>query len=128
MADQSTLELFLSATVVAAAAGLWARGNYRKRAALSWPVAQGKVLWTTVAYQGGGDPGSSRYVAHVRYTYVVQSEAFSGDFKKAFMRRDSADGWAGGFPAGRQLVVRYKAGKLGDSMLLEAEQGAPAVA
>jgi hypothetical protein len=128
MADPSTVELVLSATVIAAAAGLWTRGRYRKRAALRWPVTQGKVLWTTVAYQGGGDPGSSRYVAHVRYTYAVQSETFSGDFKKAFMRRDSADKWAGAYPSGRQLLVRYKAARIGDSILLEEEQAAPAVA
>lgn len=128
MADQGIVTLAISAAVIAAGSGLWLRGRLRKRAARGWPAAQGKVMWTTVSFQGGGDPASSRYVAHVRYTYVIQGEAYSGDYKRSFMRRDPADVWAGSYPAGRQLLVRYKPANLRDSLVLEEEQSATAVA
>jgi len=128
MADQEWVELAISGAVIAAGAGLWLRSRLRKRAAVGWPMAQGKVLWATVSFQGGGDPASSRYVAQVRYTYVVQGEAYSGDYKRSFMWRDSADTWAGAFQTGRQLIVRYKPDNLRNSIVLEEEQSATAVA
>ncbi len=122
MADQSTVEMVISSTMIAGVAVLVIRGWMRKRAALGWPVTQGKVLWTTVSFTNTGEPGSSRYVAHVRYTYVVEGVHFSGDFRRPFLRRDSADDWAGDYQNGRSLVVRYKPGKPADSVFLEREQ------
>ena len=90
----------------------------RRRRALAWPVAEGRVHsadWRQPR------TGTNRYfVGTLSYYYFVDGHFYSGYSRRSFSKADAAAEWARRMH-GAAIVVRYNARWQGDSVLLEEE-------
>lgn len=120
--NQNNAGLIISLVVLAAFFAAWIYKRVRLHRSRDWPVGEGKVNGTQVRLEGSGTQ-SSAFIAVVTYSYSVDGVAHSGNLRRSFMRKNSADKWAETYQAGRALVVRYNPSNAKDSVLLEAEQG-----
>ena len=119
--NQNNLWLIVSVVVLSAFLAAWLYKRIRIRRAHDWPMGEGRVDGTRVQLEGSGTE-SAAFIAVVSYSYSVDGMAHSGNLRRRFMRRNSADKWAETYQAGRTLVVRYNPTNAKDSVLLETEQ------
>jgi Protein of unknown function (DUF3592) len=88
----------------------------RRRAARSWPVAQGRV---ERAEWHQPNTGTNRYfVAELAYSYVVGGQYYAGYYRRSFSCAAAAAAFAQSLQD-RPVEVRYKAGENRRSLLLE---------
>lgn len=97
------------------------RGLYQANESTTWPVADGTVQSSTVAYHSGGKGGGT-YHAEVRYQFVVNGQTRSGH-KVAFGDYGSsspshAQNIVNRYPEGQAVKVHYRAGDP-DTCILE---------
>lgn len=119
------IELLISIAVIAAVA-VYLIGRAMKRSqARTWPMEQGRVESTAVRLEGSST--QQAYYAEVRYSYTVQGQSYSGQLRRRFMRKGSADKWIAGYAQGRPLTVRYNSKNARHSMLFEREQAGAGV-
>jgi hypothetical protein len=88
-------------------------GHYRSRA---WP--------TTIALvEDARSPEHESYpFAEVTHSFVAEGESRTGVYTKSFWYSGSAKRFAGRFPPGREVIVRYRAGLPNQSFLREDDQ------
>lgn len=121
--NQGLVWLIASIVVLGTLAAVWIRTMIHLKHARQWPMSQGTVESTNVEYESrGGQPGASRYVGIVAYSYSVQGDWYSGTFKREFMMQSKAEKWLAGFPSGSVLIVRCNPAKPLDSVVFENEQ------
>lgn len=119
--NQNNVLLIISLVVLAAFFAAWVYKRVRIHRAHDWPMGEGNVHGTQVRLEGSGTQ-SSAFIATVTYSYSVDGVSHSGNIRRSFMRKNSADKWAEKYQAGRSVVVRYNPANAKDSVLLEAEQ------
>ncbi|MGH9521140.1 MAG: DUF3592 domain-containing protein [Terriglobales bacterium] len=94
----------------------------RRRRALTWPVAEGRVHsadWRQPR------TGTNRYfVGTLSYYYFVDGHFYSGYLRRSFSKADAAMDWTQRMH-GAAIAVRYNAQLPSDSLLLEDEQQFP---
>jgi hypothetical protein len=122
--NQNNLWLIISLIVLAVFFAAWIYKRIRIHRAHEWPMGHGKVAGTQVRLEGSGTQ-SSAFIAIVTYSYSVDDVAHSGNLRRRFMRKNSADKWAETYQVGRSLAVRYNPANARDSVLLETEQSKP---
>jgi hypothetical protein len=126
MVDQNSFWLVASIAVLAALAAYWVYSRLKLRRARTWPAGEGRVNSTQLRLQGTGSQ-QSRWIGEVTYSYDVAGVAYSGRLRRSFLLHGSATKWAEAYSNGRLLAVRYNPKNSRDSVLLEGEQGEPAV-
>lgn len=101
-------------------AWMWMRYRIKLRRARSWPSCNGSVVTTVVRLEGVGT--EQRYMAEMNYSYAIEGVSYFGHVRRSFMLHGRAHGWAGIYPTGRRLQVRYNPANAGDSVVFEDEQ------
>ncbi len=106
------LVLAIFAAVMAERGWQW----LRRRAARSWPIAEGRI---ERAEWRQPNTGTNRYfVADLAYSYVVGGQYFAGYYRRSFSAAEAAAAFVQAV-RGRPVQVRYKQGEIGTSLLLE---------
>jgi Zn-dependent oligopeptidase len=88
----------------------------RRRAARSWPMAEGRV--ERAEWRQPNAATKRYFVADLAYSYVVGGQYFAGYYRRSFSAMNSAAAFVQSVKD-RPLQVRYKRGEIGTSLLLE---------
>lgn len=107
--------LFIFLAIVAERGWQW----FRRRRALSWPTAQGRVH---SADWHQPRTGTNRYfLADISYYYFVDGHFYSGYLRRSFSSANDASQWVK-LMHGAAIVVRYNPQTAGNSLLLDSDQ------
>jgi|SRR5580704_18541318 hypothetical protein len=104
-------------SLLAFGTGVWAW--IRVRRAQSWPSTQGTVMSAQARTASTGR--SQHWVGELAYSYVVESEYYSGFHVMKARNERRADALVYGWK-GRMVVVRYSPAKHDISVLLKSDQ------
>lgn len=120
--DYVALFLNLAPLIIFLAMGAWfaARRWWKQRGAETWPQ-------TTATVESAGPRrvqvlNHGAVIAEVAYSYSVGGEYYAGFIQQESPSEDAADRFAAAFPAGRKLIIRYRADKPEVSVVLPQDQ------
>lgn len=122
--DIGTILAIIFLTLVAVA---WIYSKIRRHQAHSWPTADGKVESCEMKFESTGyDPethiSTKKWVVRMKYSYIVEGTAHSGQARRSFNGQEDAEEWAVDFKPGQALIIRYSPKKHSSSELFEKEQ------
>jgi hypothetical protein len=90
------------------------------RASASWPTANGVITRSVVTHSTDSDGGDS-YSPEVTFTYTVNDTGYANDTIKfgenSYSSRRKAEGIAGNYPVGKNVIVYYNPEKPNQSVL-----------
>jgi hypothetical protein len=89
---------------------VWKRGN----ASMSWPIASGEILDSSVEFNDGS------YLPRIRYRYWGEETEYCGDvltYRGYSADRHTAEAFVARYPAGAAMSVRYDPNAPGTAVL-----------
>lgn len=119
--NQNLVWFVLSAVVLAVLFVLWIMKRNRLRRARSWPIVLGTVTSSVVRVESYGERQST-LVAEVTYSYSLNGESAAGVLRRNFLIPGHADRWAGSYPVGSSVTIRYNPENSKDSVMDENDQ------
>lgn len=118
MAATSTFEQWQEIAIFGVALGLAAIQKlwtgWRTSRTQTWPVTHGQIVSSEASKK------DQNFILKVHYKYSIDSEPYSGEFKKKFDDMDQAELWADALRK-KQIAVHYDPRKLRRSQLWESD-------
>jgi hypothetical protein len=88
----------------------------RRRAAMQWPLAEGRV--EKADWRQPSSYTNRYFVAELAYSYILHGHFYAGHYRRAFSRAEEAACFVARLK-GASIQVRYKLGAPATSLLLE---------